>query len=151
MLLVDGARAHIRNSSFRDFELEQEIFDVSFGSSVRLENCTFTNITVPENDYVSTSYNDWEFREGISYDNIYYPEDDEGPLFDVLRHRANDSSIPEEGAMLPSHGRGARFFATVRPSTTDLYLIAMKEQGACRSRHEDRRSADNERLPLSIW
>jgi hypothetical protein len=98
MLLAEGARAHIRNSNFRDLELEQEIFDVSFGSSVRLENCTFTNITVPNNDYVSTSYNDWEFREGISYDMIYYPEDDEGPSFDVLRHRANDSSIPEGGA-----------------------------------------------------
>jgi hypothetical protein len=36
------------------------IFDVSVGSSLRLENCTFTNITVPDNDYVTTTYDDWE-------------------------------------------------------------------------------------------
>jgi hypothetical protein len=74
------------------------IFDVSVGSSLRLENCTFTNITVPDNDYVTTTYDDWE---GWSIGAIVidsYPEDDADPSFDVQRRRANDSSPLEEGA-----------------------------------------------------
>jgi hypothetical protein len=97
MLLVDSARAFIHSSMFRDLELDQEIFDVSFGSAVRLENCTFTNVTVPDNDYVSTSLNDGELFSMGSLLVTYYPEDDAGPSFDVQRHRANNSSIPEEG------------------------------------------------------
>jgi hypothetical protein len=97
MLLLQGARVYFRRCSFRDFDLAQEIFDVSFGSAVRLENCTFTNITVPNNDYVSTSGNDGEVIIGESFEIMYYPEDDAGPLFDVLRHRANGSIIFEEG------------------------------------------------------
>jgi hypothetical protein len=97
MLLIGGARVNMHRCRFRDFDLARELFDVSYGSAVRLENCTFTNITVPENDYVSTSANDWSFFTGESFELTYYPEDDAGPSFDVLRHRANDSSVPEEG------------------------------------------------------
>jgi hypothetical protein len=96
-LLIQLARAFIRNSSFRDIDLAQEIFDVSFGSSVRLENCTFTNITVPNNDYVSTSGNDWAAFQGQTLEMIYYPEDDAGPFFDFKRYRASDSSIADQG------------------------------------------------------
>jgi hypothetical protein len=100
MLLLDKARVHIRSSSFRDIELGQELFDVSLASSVRLENCTFTNITVPDNDYVSTSFNDWQSFSGLALEVLYYPDDDAGPLFDVQRNRANDSTLPLEGASL---------------------------------------------------
>jgi hypothetical protein len=97
MLLLEKARVLIRRSSFRDIDLGQEIFDVSRGSSVRLENCTFTNITVPDNDYVSTSYNDFEAFRGETLEVPYYPDDDAGPWFDLQRHRAKDSRFPEEG------------------------------------------------------
>jgi hypothetical protein len=97
MLLLGASRVNMHRCSFRDFDLAQEIFDVSFGSAVRLENCTFTNITVPNNDYVSTSGNDGTGFTGESFEITYYPEDDAGPLFDILRHRANDSSFSEEG------------------------------------------------------
>jgi hypothetical protein len=48
LLLSSLGRASFQRCSFRDFELSEGIFDVSDGSSVRLENCTFTNITVPK-------------------------------------------------------------------------------------------------------
>jgi hypothetical protein len=102
MLMTQQARTFVRRSSFRDIDLGGEIFDVSFGSSVRLENCTFTNITVPNNDYVSTSFNDWNYFSGVELEVPYNPEDDAGPFFDVQRHRANDSSIPRDGVAFPS-------------------------------------------------
>lgn len=96
MLFDFRTRAVIRHSSFRDFDLHEEIFDVSRGSGVRLENCTFTNITVPDNEYVSTSYSDYEFfggPNGVVFLE-YFPEDDAGPLFDITRWRVNDSTFP---------------------------------------------------------
>jgi hypothetical protein len=98
----------LRRCSFRDFELSEGIFDVSSGSLLRLENCVFTNITVPNNDYVSTTYDDWSTVSiGISLQTYNYPEDDADPLFDVERHRANDSSLPEEGVSFFSMGRSS--------------------------------------------
>jgi hypothetical protein len=108
LLLVQSARVLIRSSSFRDFDLSEEIFDVSKGSSVRLENCTFTNITVPDNEYVSTSYNDWDYFRGAAVEVTYYPEDDEAPLLDIKRYRANDSSISEKGMSLFCQGKDAQ-------------------------------------------
>jgi hypothetical protein len=105
LLFLNGGRVLIRRSSFRDLRLSEEIFDVSFGSAVRLENCTFTNITVPNNDYVSTSFNDWEYFSAWSVDVEYYPEDDADPSFDVLRYRANESSFPEAG-VCPTTSQG---------------------------------------------
>jgi hypothetical protein len=95
----------LRRCSFRDFELSEGIFDVSGGSAVRLENCTFTNITVPNNDYVSTTYDDGSTVYLGELQTINYPEDDADPLFDVERHRANDSSLPEEGVSFRSMRR----------------------------------------------
>jgi hypothetical protein len=89
---------YLRGCSFRDFELSEGIFDVSYGSTVRLENCTFTNITVANNDYVSTTNNDGDpVVVGIGLETENYPEDDADPLFDVQRHRANMSSLSEAG------------------------------------------------------
>lgn len=97
LTFVSQARATVRRTAFRDFDLQEEIFDVSIGSSVRLENCTFTNITVPDNEYVSTSYSDWSTWQGDVL-LTYYPDDDDGPDFDVERVRANDSTPRIPGA-----------------------------------------------------
>jgi hypothetical protein len=87
----------LRRCRFRDFKLSEGIFDVSSGSSVRLENCTFTNITVPNNDFVSTTHDDADPVFLGILETYNHPEDDADPLFDVERHIANDSSFPEEG------------------------------------------------------
>jgi hypothetical protein len=98
----------LRRCSFRDFELSEGIIDVSTASSVRIENCTFTNITVPNNDYVSTTYDDGEtLSVGFLFKTYNFPEDDADPLFDVERHRANDSSLPEEGVSYVTMGRSS--------------------------------------------
>jgi hypothetical protein len=109
----------LRRCSFRDFELSEGIFDVSDGSSARLENCTFTNITVPNSDYVSTTYDDGR-RLYLGLLSTYnYPEDDADPLFDVVRHRANDSSLPEEGVPFCRMGRNSGVSAGNQPSELD--------------------------------
>jgi hypothetical protein len=107
LLLSTLGRASFQRCSFRDFELSEGIFDVSDGSSVRLENCTFTNITVPNNDYVSTTQDDGEVvtRGPFSVEN--FPEDDSHPLFDVQRQRANDSRVLEEGVSVLKVRRGS--------------------------------------------
>jgi hypothetical protein len=121
------SRASIRNSSFRDIDLAQEVFDVSFGSSVGLENCTFTNITVPNNDYVSTSYSDWEFFEFEPLEVIYYPEDDAGPIFDLKRY----SSIADQGvSYLFAEATSHKFLGTVSPLNARLALC---EDQSCRA------------------
>jgi hypothetical protein len=97
---------YFRRCSFRDFQLSEGIFDVSSGSSVRLENCTFTNITVPRNDYVSTTYDDGDTVYFQTFQTENYPEDDADPLFDVERRRANHSSLPEEGVPFLKMRRG---------------------------------------------
>jgi hypothetical protein len=98
---------YLRRCSFRDFDLSEGIFDVSGGVSVGLENCTFTNITVPRNDYVSTTYDDGDPIYFRAYQTESYPEDDADPLFDVQRHRANDSSHPEKGVLFLKMRRGS--------------------------------------------
>jgi hypothetical protein len=110
----------LRRCHFRDFELSEGIFDVSDGSYLRLENCTFTNITVPNNDYVSTTYDDGDpvFLRG-RLQTYNYPEDDADPLFDVERHRANDSSLPEEGVSYFRTGRSNRGSAGKHSSQLD--------------------------------
>ena len=112
LAFVTEARAVLRRSSFRDLDLEEEIFDVSKGSAVHLEACTFTNVTVPNNEYVSTSYSDWEYFQGEEVQVTYYPEDDTGPLFDIQR-----SPIDIAGANRPQfvHTRWHAFFSHPRP------------------------------------
>jgi hypothetical protein len=123
LLLLHESRAFFRDSSFRDIELAEEIFDVSFGSSVRLENCTFTNITVPNNDYVSTSYNDWETFGGETLELIYYPEDDAGSFFDLKRFSANDSRIVDQGvSYLFAEATSYRFLGIVSSLNAGLEL-----------------------------
>jgi hypothetical protein len=97
LALLHECRALFRRCRFRDFEVSEGIFDVSYGSSVRLENCTFTNITVPYHDYVSTTSDDWNWFDQGSLLIENRPEDDADPLFDVERRRANNSSSPEHG------------------------------------------------------
>ena len=105
LAFLSEARAVVRHSRFRDFALEEEVFDVSKGSSVHLHNCTFTNVTVPDNEYVSTSYSDYEWFGGEAFPVVYYPEDDAGPMFDVTRTRANDSvALHVQGAQTTSAG-----------------------------------------------
>lgn len=103
LAIITGSSAVFRRCSFRDLELKEEVFDVSKGSSVRLENCTFTNITVPDNEYVSTSYNDWTYFWGYEVEVTYYPEDDAWALFDVTRLRANDSRGASPGTNPSPH------------------------------------------------
>ena len=81
----------LRRSSFRDLDISEEVFDVSHGSAVHLQACTFTNVTVPDNEYVSTSYSDYfyNFDTGSDMYAYYYPDDDAGPLFDIPRWSAN--------------------------------------------------------------
>jgi hypothetical protein len=115
LMIFDQGRASFTRCSFRDLNLSEGIFDVSSGSSVRLANCTFTNITVPQNDYVSTFFDDGVYTGHASIGFESYADDDAGTLFDVQRHRANDSSIPEEGVSLFTvvrqwSRRGAFFF-----------------------------------------
>lgn len=97
---ISTARVVFRRSSFRDFALSEEIFDVSAGGAVHLDNCTFTNITVPDNEYISTSYNDWDYFQGVEVEIMYYPDDDAGPRFDFHRLRADHSILGEQGALL---------------------------------------------------
>jgi hypothetical protein len=127
MLLVDGARAFIHGSSFRDLQLDLEMFDVSFGSAVRLQNCTFTNVTVPDNEYVSTSLNDWEYFKLRTLEVTYYPEDDAGPSFDLQRHRENDSSIPETG--MYSYQSGTRQHGYINRALNLIFLNHCSNQG----------------------
>jgi hypothetical protein len=138
LLLTRVGRASFHRCSFRDFELSEGIFDVSTGSSVRLENCTFTNITVPNNDYVSTTYDDGEYAVSGVFLVENYPEDDAEPLFDVQRHRANDSSIPEEGVSILKMGRLVEIILTrcLLNIIADT-LTSMKLTGRCRGGHKD--------------
>lgn len=123
LAFVYHARAVFRRTSFRDFDLDEEIFDVSGASGVRLEDCTFTNITVPDNEYVSTSYSDYDYFRGSDLEVEYYPEDDGGPLFDIIRWRANVSDIPDVGV---------QSIPTVLCSQSSLFfsgLMCVKHQG----------------------
>jgi hypothetical protein len=128
----------LRRCSFRDFELSEGIFDVSGGASVRLENCTFTNITVPNNDYVSTTYDDWNLLYLGLLQTTKYPEDDADPLFDVERHRANDS-LPEEGVSFFSAWGGAVevVLANSFLSLINHTAILMIKRRGCRGGHKD--------------
>jgi hypothetical protein len=129
---------YFRRCSFRDFQLSEGIFDVSSGSSVRLENCTFTNITVPRNDYVSTTYDDGDTVYFQTFQTENYPEDDADPLFDVERRRANHSSLPEEGVpFLERGGAVVVMLVTCHLNLTVHILISMMERGGCRGGHKD--------------
>lgn len=85
LLVTSESFASLSNCTFRDMDLTVEIFDVSFGGSVHLEDCIFQNVQLSRNPpkFVSTSLND-EFACEEPYEQFfkYQPEDDDD--YDII-------------------------------------------------------------------
>lgn len=90
LLVSSDSYAAVRNCTFRDMDLSVELFDVSFGGGVHLEDCTFQNIqlrrTPPK--YVSTSLND-EFRCDDPYDDFFKYQADDDDYYDITPQLVN--------------------------------------------------------------
>ena len=67
-----------RQCTFEDLDLSAEVFDVSFGGMLHLDDCTFQNVLLRQGRLVGTSLNDDAYRvtSGAEYEFIYFPEDD---------------------------------------------------------------------------
>lgn len=87
--------ASFHHCMFQDFDLSVEVFDVSYGGRISLENCTFQNIQLRQNPpkYVSTLAND-ELRcsEPGSNDFKYYSDDDDAYDIEPQPIDPNDTS-----------------------------------------------------------
>jgi hypothetical protein len=58
ILLSGESYGVFQDCVFRDMILSAEIFDVSFGGSLKVENCVFVRVSHAERGIVSTSLND---------------------------------------------------------------------------------------------
>ena len=70
----------VRNSTFRNMNLEVEIADVSFEGIVHFEEARLANVTLSKGNIVSTSLND--YQQAIGFYLSYYADDD--AEYDVL-------------------------------------------------------------------
>ena len=63
---------------FEDFDLSVEVFDVSFGGMLHLEDCAFRNVELRQGKLVGTSSNDIFpcFPSFIDLNYMYMPADD---------------------------------------------------------------------------
>lgn len=82
-LLISGESfARFHNCTFEDIDLRVEVFDVSLGGMLRLEECYFHNVSLARGKLVSTTLNDvlacdWPLQK----DFFYLPDDD--VLYDI--------------------------------------------------------------------
>jgi hypothetical protein len=85
ILISQESFATFHACTFEDINLRTEVFDVSFGGLVRLEDCMFRNVQTPK--LVSTTLNDAASCEKFHYDlrnaYRYQPQDDE--LYDIQK------------------------------------------------------------------
>lgn len=101
MISVDSY-ATFRGCNFNDLELTVEVFDLSYGGRLRLEDCTFRNVQLGRNPpkYVSTTLND----DLVCMDPLddlykYHAEDDDD--YDIELQRV-DASDPSKGLNVQS-------------------------------------------------
>lgn len=77
LLVALESFATFRNCEFEDFELTVEVFDVSFGGLLHLDNCTFRNVFLRQKRLVATTSNDLvPCLEPFQDDFLYLPDDD---------------------------------------------------------------------------
>ena len=77
LLVADETFGAFRQCTFEDFDLSVEVFDVSFGGLLHLEDCTFRNVELRQGKLVGTSLND-DFKCNNEWlgDFMYMPADD---------------------------------------------------------------------------
>lgn len=94
-LIAQETFATFRNCKFEDFDLTVEVFDVSFGGLLHLEQCTFQRILLRQSKLVSTSLNDEvKCLEPFQDDFLYMSTDDEA--YDIPLEQI-DPSNPDAG------------------------------------------------------
>lgn len=83
LLITSESFATFHNCTFEDFELSVEVFDISFGGLLRVEDCTFRDVVLRRRKLVSTTANDdvpcsqWGGPPAFSGVYRYLPGDDE--------------------------------------------------------------------------
>jgi hypothetical protein len=112
-----------RNCTFEDLQLTVEVIDISFGGLLRLEDCTFHNISLRNKKLVSTTENDL-VRCGRPFDEdfLYLPDDD--AAYDVEMEPI-DVANPSAGMRV----RNATLSDCLRPSYLCASLSCMTFTG----------------------
>ena len=102
LVISTESYATLHACTFKDLALSVEIFDVSFGGRLHLENCTFQNLQLSRTPpkYVSTSLNDdvqciEPFEDAFKYN----PDDDD--MYDI-RPQPLDFGDPTAGEFVES-------------------------------------------------
>ena len=102
LLISTESYAALHACMFKDLALSVEIFDVSFGGRLHLENCTFQNLQLSRNPpkYVSTSLNDEMPCYEPFEDDLKYNADDDD-MYDI-RPQPLDFGDPAAGEFVES-------------------------------------------------
>ena len=97
LLISTDSYAALHACAFKDLGLSVEIFDVSFGGRLHLENCTFENLQMTRSPvkYVSTSLNDDVPCQEPFEDSFKYNVDDDD-MYDI-RPQPLDFDNPSAG------------------------------------------------------
>lgn len=85
LLVASDSYAALHSCAFRDLDLTVEVFDLSFGGRLQLEDCTFENVRLRRQPpkLVSTSRND-EAACDAPYDDSFKYHADDDDAYDIV-------------------------------------------------------------------
>lgn len=102
LLISTDSYAALHTCSFRHLRLAVEVFDVSFGGRLHIENCTFQDVDMTRSPpkYVSTSLND-DVPCQAPFDDAFKYNDDDDDSYDI-RPQPLDFGDPSAGVFVES-------------------------------------------------
>eukprot|EP00892_Ulva_mutabilis_P000987 jgi/Ulvmu1/1088/UM106_0004.1 len=102
---------HIHNTVLRNFNLVNEIADVSFDGIVHFSNVSLANVTLQRGAVVSTTLNDYE--RAIGYSLTYYADDDDAYDVPIKPVPAGEASMWGEEFVIADASMGDCVFLLV--------------------------------------
>ena len=102
LLIALDSYGTLQNCSFTDFDLTVEVFDVSYGGRLQLEDCTFQNIQLRRNPpkYVSTTENN-HLRCVSPFEDTFKYNADDDDAYDIVPELL-DPADPSAGSYVQS-------------------------------------------------
>lgn len=102
LLITQDSYATLRNCIFRDLDLTVEVFDLSFGGRLWLEECTFQNVLLRRQPpkLVATSLND-EIPCAVPNEDTFKYHSDDDYEYDIV-----------DGDVFEATGAGVDFFVS---------------------------------------